>query len=153
MSVGFESQSLTSNVDPIVTRVCPSESVLCAASLHLREAHSPACRDFKSGNLGIAVWRIIYMRRVHRFVSAVFLTAARVASGPVLAAPKPQGAGVQVRIYDSGHRDYHNWDEHEDLAYGGYLEKRHEEYHAYSTWHHKEQHNYGNWCHSHPDQD
>jgi hypothetical protein len=125
--------------------------VLYRASLHLREAHNPAYRDFKSGNLGIAVWRIIYMRRVHRFVSAVFLTAALMASGSIVGTAMAQEGGAQVRIYDSGHHDYHNWDAREDRAYRGYLEKRHEQYHAYSTWHHKEQQNYWNWRHQHPD--
>jgi hypothetical protein len=60
---------------------------------------------------------------------------------------------VQVRVYDSHHHDYHNWDEREDHAYRRYLAKRHEEYHEYSTWHHKEQQNYWNWRHHHPDHD
>ena len=93
------------------------------------------------------------MHRPHRYVSGLFLTAALVASGSIVAAAMPQEAGVQVRVYDSGHHDYHNWDEREDRAYRGYLERRHEEYHAYSTWHHKEQQNYWNWRHSHPDHD
>jgi hypothetical protein len=92
------------------------------------------------------------MHRAHRYVSALLLTAALAATGSIVAAATPQ-EGVQVRIYDSGHHDYHNWDEREDRAYRGYLEKRHEEYHAYATWHHKEQQNYWNWRHSHRDHD
>jgi hypothetical protein len=92
------------------------------------------------------------MYRAHRYVSALLLTAALAATGSIVAAATPQ-EGVQVRIYDSGHHDYHNWDEREDRAYRGYLEKRHEEYHAYATWHHKEQQNYWNWRHSHRDHD
>ena len=93
------------------------------------------------------------MHRAHQYVSALFLTAALAASGPILAAAAPQEAGVQVRIYDSHHHDYHNWDEREDHAYRGYLERRHEEYHPYGTWHHKEQNNYWKWRHNHPDHD
>jgi|SRR5580704_9643883 hypothetical protein len=119
--------------------------------MHPRQVHSECYREFKIGNLQIAVWRIIYMHRTHLY--ALFLTAALAASGPVVAAATPQEAGAQVRIYDSGHHDYHNWDEREDRAYRGYLEKRHEQYHAYSTWHHKEQQNYWNWRHHHPDND
>lgn len=47
----------------------------------------------------------------------------------VAAAPKAQD--VQVRVYDPGHKDYHNWDEREDRAYRHYLEERHEEYRKY----------------------
>jgi hypothetical protein len=92
------------------------------------------------------------MYPANRFVTALFLTAALATSGSIVAAATPQ-AGVQVRVYDSHHHDYHNWDEREDRAYRRYLAKRHEEYHAYSTWHHKEQHNYWNWRHHHPDYD
>ena len=47
----------------------------------------------------------------------------------VAAAPKAQD--VQVRVYDPGHKDYHNWDEREDHAYRHYLEERHEQYRKY----------------------
>ena len=91
------------------------------------------------------------MHHAYQYVSALFLTAALMASGPILAAAVPQDAGVQVRIYDSNHHDYHNWDDREDHAYRGYLEQRHEKYHPYGTWHSKEQKNYWKWRHNHPD--
>jgi hypothetical protein len=28
-----------------------------------------------------------------------------------------QGGSIQVRVYDHGHHDYHNWDNREDHAY------------------------------------
>jgi hypothetical protein len=89
------------------------------------------------------------MHLAHRYVSALFLTAALAASGPVLAARSPQD--VQVRVYDSNHHDYHNWDEREDRAYHHYLEERHQEYRSYEKLKHKEQNDYWNWRHSHPD--
>jgi hypothetical protein len=89
------------------------------------------------------------MRLAHRYVSALFLTAALASSGPILAARSPQD--VQVRVYDSNHHDYHNWDEREDRAYRHYLEERHEDYRAYEKLKHKEQSDYWNWRHSHPD--
>ena len=84
-------------------------------------------------------------------VSALFLTAALAASGHIAAAATPQA--VQVRVYDSGHHDYHNWDDREDHAYRGYLSERHESYRAYDKQNHKHQNNYWNWRHSHPDRD
>jgi hypothetical protein len=92
------------------------------------------------------------MQYAHRFLSALVLTAALSASGSVLAAT-PQEGSVQVRIYDSGHHDYHNWDDREDHAYRGYLTERHEEYRSYDKQSHKHQHQYWSWRHSHPDHD
>ena len=126
-----------------------SLSVLYGTSLRLRQAYSLRYRDFKIGNRGLETTD---MHLANRFVAALFLTAALAASVSIVAAATPQ-ASVQVRVYDSHHHDYHNWDAREDHAYRRYLAKRHEEYHEYSTWHHKEQQNYWNWRHSHPDHD
>ena len=93
------------------------------------------------------------MHRAHRYVSALFLAAALVASGTSVAAAKPQEAGVQVRIYDSGHHDYHNWDDREDHAYRGYLTDHHQDYRAFDKQNQKQQNNYWNWRHQHPDND
>jgi hypothetical protein len=91
------------------------------------------------------------MQIAHRYVSTLVLTAALAASGSIAAARTPQE--VQVRVYDSHHHDYHNWDEREDRAYRSYLTERHEEYRAYEKQKHQEQNNYWNWRHSHPDHD
>jgi hypothetical protein len=123
--------------------------VLYGTSLHLRQSDSRGYRDCEIRNRGL---EITYMYAANRFVTALFLTAVLAASGSIVAAAIPQ-ASVQVRVYDSHHRDYHNWDEREDRAYRRYLAKRQEEYHEYSTWHHKEQQNYWNWRHHHPDHD
>jgi hypothetical protein len=72
------------------------------------------------------------MLRAKLCVTALFLTAAFAASGSTVAAATPNDEHVQVRVYDSWHHDYHNWDEHRK---------------------HKYQHNYWNWRHSHPDHD
>jgi hypothetical protein len=92
------------------------------------------------------------MNRAHRYVGALFLTVALAASGSFIAtAATPQA--VQIRVYDSGHHDYHNWDDREDHAYRGYLTERHENYRAYDKQNHKHQNDYWNWRHSHPDHD
>lgn len=93
------------------------------------------------------------MYRVHRYVSALFLTAALASSGSIVGAATPQEANVQVRVYDSNHRDYHNWDDREDHAYRGYLAERHENYRPYDKQNSKHHKNYWNWRHSHPDRD
>lgn len=93
------------------------------------------------------------MHRAHRYASALFLTAALVASGSIVATATPQEAGVQVRVYDSAHHDYHNWDDREDHAYRGYLTEHHQNYRAYDKQNHKQQSNYWTWRHQHPDND
>jgi len=90
-----------------------------------------------------------YMHRTRQFVSALFLTAALAASGSALAAATPQEASV--RVYDSHHHDYHNWDDREDHAYRGYLVERHQDYRAYDKQNQRQQAAYWNWRHSHPD--
>lgn len=91
------------------------------------------------------------MHHAHRFIGALFLTAALATSGSILAAAAPQEAGVQVRVYDTNHKDYHNWDDHEDHAYRAFLTERHEAYRPYAKQNHKHQNDYWNWRHSHPD--
>lgn len=92
------------------------------------------------------------MHRTNLLLSGLFLTAALALTGPSVAAA-PQDAGIQVRVYDSHHRDYHNWDDREDRAYRGYLNERHERYVAYEHRKHRYQRNYWKWRHNHPDRD
>jgi hypothetical protein len=116
---------------------------------------APAARPSSEGAVisRIAVGGTPNMNRAHRYISALFLTAALAGGGSILAAAIPQEAGVQVRVYDSNHKDYHNWDDREDHAYRGYLVERHQDYRAYDKQNHKQQNAYWNWRHSHPDHD
>jgi 3-hydroxyacyl-CoA dehydrogenase len=59
--------------------------------------------------------------------------------------------GVDVRIYDSHHKDYHNWDDHEDRAYRRYLAEKHYQYVEYQRQQHRRQEAYWKWRHHHPD--
>jgi len=93
------------------------------------------------------------MRSIHRFIGTLFLAAAIVAPAAVVAEAKAQEAGVQVRIYDRDHRDYHNWDDHEDRAYRRYLAERRREYVEYNGQNSRDQRNYWKWRHNHPDRD
>jgi hypothetical protein len=93
------------------------------------------------------------MHRAKLYVTALFLTAAFAASRSTVAAATPNDERVQVRVYDSWHHDYHNWDDREDRAYRAYQNQRHETYLAYEHRKHQYQHNYWNWRHSHPDHD
>ncbi len=64
------------------------------------------------------------MHQAKLLVSGLFLTAALAVSGPIAAAAQEEH--IQVRVYDSHHRDYHNWDDREDRAYRNYQQERHE---------------------------
>lgn len=63
------------------------------------------------------------MHRPHRFLASLFMTAALAAPVSIMALPVPQEAGVQVRVHDKGHKDYHNWDDNENRAWGQYSQK------------------------------
>jgi len=93
------------------------------------------------------------MRNTNRFISSLFLAAALAAPVAMMAAPGPQAVGVQVRVYDRDHKDYHNWDDHERSAWGVYLTDNHKKPHEYKAANRKEQSSYWNWRHSHPDKD
>ena len=93
------------------------------------------------------------MNRTHRYIISLFITVALAAPVLTMAAPTPQKASVQIRVYDRNHKDYHNWDDREDHAYRGYLTEQHQTYRAYPKQNHKNQNQYWNWRHSHPDRD
>jgi hypothetical protein len=93
------------------------------------------------------------MRNTNRFISSLFLAAALAAPVAMMAAPGPQAVGVQVRVYDRDHKDYHNWDDHEQSAWGVYLNENHKKPHEYKAANKKEQSSYWNWRHAHPDKD
>jgi hypothetical protein len=56
------------------------------------------------------------LRYLNRFISTIILASAVAAPAVVMAAPLPQEANVQVRVYDRDHHDYHYWNDHEDRA-------------------------------------
>jgi hypothetical protein len=91
------------------------------------------------------------MRKIHRYVSTLILASALAVPAVALAGAAPQG--VQIRVYDRDHRDYHNWDDREDHAYRNYLTEQRREYRDYNKQNHRQQKHYWNWRHSHPDHD
>ena len=68
-----------------------------------------------------------------------------------VASPPAQAQSVDVRIYDSHHRDYHNWDDREDRAYRRYLAEQHWKYREYQRQSHRRQRAYWAWRHEHRD--
>jgi hypothetical protein len=95
----------------------------------IREAET---RNLKEYNMHLA----------HHYIASLFLSAAIAAPGAIMAIPVPQQVGVQVRVYDRSHKDYHNWDENENRAWGQYLSENHRNSHEYTKAKKKEQSRY-----------
>lgn len=93
------------------------------------------------------------MNRTYRIVSSLFLAAAVAAPVSIFAAPVPQDAAVQVRVYDADHKDYHNWDDREETQWHVYLKDNHRKDEDFKKADKKEQNEYWNWRHDHPDRD
>jgi hypothetical protein len=91
------------------------------------------------------------MHRPHHYLAPLFLTAALAAPLSMMAAPAPQEASVQVRVYDRQHKDYHNWDNNENRAWNHYLTENHRDSHEFSRANKREQSQYWTWRHAHPD--
>jgi hypothetical protein len=90
------------------------------------------------------------MNRAHGYIASLVLTAALAAPVAITAVPVPQE--VQVRVYDKDHKDYHNWDDNENHAWGQFLTENHRNSHEFKKAKKKEKSEYWNWRHSHPDQ-
>jgi hypothetical protein len=93
------------------------------------------------------------MRFTHRCISSLLLAAALATPVAIMAAPGPKDEGIQIRVYDSRHKDYHNWDDRENNAWGIYLTNNHKKNREFSKSSKREQSHYWNWRHSHPDRD
>lgn len=89
------------------------------------------------------------MRQLKRYIGALVVAAAFVA--PTVVTTTVTAQGVQVRVFDSNHRDYHNWDDREDRAYRRYLNEQHHSYREYNRQNKRSQRSYWTWRHSHPD--
>jgi hypothetical protein len=78
------------------------------------------------------------MHRANRYITSLFLTAALAAPVALMAIPAPQEDHNQNRVYDKEHKDYHNWDDNENKAWGQYLNDNHKSSHEYSKANKKE---------------
>ncbi len=55
------------------------------------------------------------------------------------------------RFYDRGHKDYHEWNDHEDRAWHMYWEQRHRPYIAWERANERQRQRYWAWRHEHSD--
>jgi len=96
------------------------------------------------------------MHRGNKYVASLFISAALLApiGASAMAAPQDdherhEQQERERRVYDSYHKDYHNWDQREDGMYRRWLETRHEAYVDYEHLKHKQQRAYWDWRHNH----
>ncbi len=92
------------------------------------------------------------MHHTHRYFASLLLTAVLAGPMSIMAVPSPAGEAVTVRVYDRRHRDYHNWDDRENHAWGVYLTTNHRRHYEYVRAHRRDQDRYWEWRHSHPDE-
>jgi hypothetical protein len=93
------------------------------------------------------------MHPANRYITSLFLTTALAAPGALMASPTPQEDHNQNRVYGKEPKDYHNWNDNENKAWGQYLSDNHKSSHEYSKPNKKEQSEYWNYRHTHPDKD
>ena len=98
------------------------------------------------------------MHRKKRFVASMFLSAAFLLPVGAFAFPAPQDDHEkheqemhERRVYDSVHKQYRNWDSHEDEAYRRWFTERHETYVDFGKLDKKRQEEYWKWRHEHED--
>jgi hypothetical protein len=107
------------------------------------------------------------MHQGYRYLTSFFLAAA-LASPVAIAQQDDQRRGDdqrqeqdrnnrntenQNRVYDRDHKDYHNWNDNENRAWGQYQAENHRNSKEFSKANNKEQSQYWNWRHAHPDKD
>ena len=73
--------------------------------------------------------------QTHHYISSLLLAAAIAAPTPIMADLRPQRRRHPHLSLRSGHRDYHNWADHEDRARRHYLEAQYRSY-LWCTWRH-----------------
>jgi 5-bromo-4-chloroindolyl phosphate hydrolysis protein len=77
------------------------------------------------------------------------LTVAAALGGSLLVPIAAQAKGVEHKVYDRSHKDYHNWNTDEDKYYRQYLNESHHKYHEFSKTSKKHQDQYWRWRHDH----
>jgi hypothetical protein len=64
-----------------------------------------------------------------KYLGSLFLVAALAAPVTILATRATQEDQERKRVYDKDHKDYHNWDNNENRAWGQFLTENHRESH------------------------
>ncbi|HWW84289.1 MAG TPA: hypothetical protein VNZ26_11835 [Vicinamibacterales bacterium] len=81
------------------------------------------------------------------YLSALILAATLGVPAVPAVAHASTRVGVEFRVYDRRHHDYHRWNNTEQRAYRQYLSERRYQYHAYSRLRRERQDDYWRWRH------
>ena len=92
------------------------------------------------------------MHRAKIYIGSLFLVGALGMPVAIKAVPVPQ-ENREHRVYDREHKDYHNWNDREDRAWGQFQTENHRNSHEFKKSNRKEQSEYWKWRHEHPDKD
>ena len=94
------------------------------------------------------------MHRGNRYLASLFLAATLVAPLGAFAKGAPQDdhgrREEERRVYDRKHKDYHNWDRHEDESYRRWMGERHRGFVEFERLKPRDQEAYWRWRHDHP---
>ena len=95
------------------------------------------------------------MRRTYSYLSSLVLSAALLIPATTMAKTRWQDDRDRhddnQRVYDTEHKDYHNWNNDEDQQWRQYLKDQHKKYHDFSKADKTEQGAYWNWRHDQDD--
>jgi hypothetical protein len=80
--------------------------------------------------------------------AAIVIAAALIAPAATIANARPQNDHDR-KVYDSEHKDYHNWNKDEDQQWHVYLGTEHQKYHDFDKANKKQQADYWKWRHDH----
>ena len=69
----------------------------------------------------------------------------------LLAQDRGHHDGDNHHYYDKRHKDYHDWNAHEDLAYHRYWQDRHRQYVEFNSLNERQRQSYWAWRHNHSD--
>ena len=90
-------------------------------------------------------------------LNTLFLAGALIVPAALMAFPQESERSTTTttttetqRYYDSGTKEYHNWDANEDRAYRMYLQEQHRDYREFPKATTQEQTQYWKWRHGHP---
>jgi hypothetical protein len=84
-------------------------------------------------------------------IAKIALSAVILAPGMAFAQDHHDDHRDDHRYYDKHHKDYHNWNSHEDRAWHIYLEQHHRKYMDFDRARESDRQAYWAWRHDHSD--